>query len=283
MAEKEIKNAAQSPLSKKNKNTVKTENSAKDGEKNSVKECGKIAKQNSCDFSNGLIEKREIEPIAYIRNDFKEKFGIPRQSGLSPSAESLIIFTPKYRDENALKEIDDFDYLWVIFDFSKAHRESFSPTVRPPRLGGNKRVGVFASRSPFRPNSLGLSSVKLLGVERSASYGCCLRVAGADMLDGTPIFDIKPYVPYSDCHAGARGGYTEKLGSLNELAVKFAENVQNILPPEKLSALVECLKQDPRPGYKKADGEVFGMRFSDYNVKVTVTEKTLTVLEIVKL
>lgn len=271
MAEKILKKAAQSPQTERLKKTEKIENSFCDGVES---ERGGLV---------GEPEKREMEPIAYIKNDFKEKFGIPRQSGLSPSSESIIIFTKKYRDENALKEIEGFDYLWVIFDFSKAHREGFSPTVRPPRLGGNKRVGVFASRSPFRPNSLGLSSVKLLGVERSASYGCFLRVAGADLLDGTPIYDIKPYVPYSDCHVGARGGYTEKLASLNELEVKFAADVQKMLPPEKLSALAECLKQDPRPGYKRGEGEVFGMRFSDYNVKITVNEKTLTVIEIVKL
>lgn len=234
-------------------------------------------------LSEDISGKKLIEPIAYIKSDFKEKFGIPRQSGLSPSSEAFIIFTPDFRDENALKAIEGFDYLWVIFDFSKARRDGFTPMVRPPRLGGNKRVGVFASRSPFRPNGLGLSSVKLIRVERNAEYGAYLRVGGADMLDGTPIYDVKPYVPYSDVHLNARGGYTEQ--AFSELEVCFLPTAEKVLPPDKLNTLKECLKQDPRPGYKHdktTDCESFGMRFSDYDVKITISGKSLIVTEIIK-
>lgn len=234
-----------------------------------------------------MTDERIIEPVAYVKSDFKEKFGIPRQSGLAPATEALIVFTPKYRDENALKEIEGFDYLWIIFEFSAARREKFNPTVRPPRLGGNKRVGVFASRSPFRPNGIGLSSVKLLAVEKNDEYGTYLRIGGADMLDGTPVFDVKPYVPYSDVHLNAHGGYTE-LKNFSELKVSFSPEAKKILPPEKLKALEECLTQDPRPGYKNkeaknAKSESFGMRFSDYDVKITISRDELIVTEVTKI
>ncbi len=229
-----------------------------------------------------MNDERTVKPIAYVKSDFKEKFGIPRQSGLAPTLEALIVFTPEYRDESALKEIEGFDYLWIIFDFSAARIDKFNPTVRPPRLGGNKRVGVFASRSPFRPNGLGLSSVKLLAVEKNDEYGTFLRVGGADMLDGTPVYDVKPYVPYADLHPDARGGYTEKI-EFNKLSVTFAPEARNVLTPEKASALKECLTQDPRPGYKKTDGESFGMRFSDYDVKITISQNKLIVTEIKKI
>lgn len=225
-----------------------------------------------------------IKPVAYIKSDFKEKFGIPRQSGLSPSSEALVIFEPKFRDENALSGIDGFDYLWLIFDFSLAHKSEFCPTVRPPRLGGNKKVGVFASRSPFRPNSLGLSSVKLKSIEKNAEYGTYLRVLGADLLDGTPVYDVKPYVPYSDCHLNARGGYTESR-DFNQLEVKFTQSAKSILSAEQEAALSECLSQDPRPAYKdlNENEQIYGMKFADFNVKFVIKDKTLTITEIKKI
>ena len=153
----------------------------------------------------------EIRPIAYIRTDFPEKFGIPRQSGRVPSLVGKIVFLPEYRNSDAIRGIEGFSHLWLIFDFSESHRSEWSPTVRPPRLGGNKRIGVFASRSPFRPNPLGLSSVKLVRTEMTEHEGCVLIVSGADLLDMTPIYDIKPYLPFADCHAGASGGYAEEF------------------------------------------------------------------------
>lgn len=228
------------------------------------------------------MNEQTIKPVAYIKSDFKEKFGIPRQSGLSPSSEAVIIFEPEYRNENALKEIDGFDFLWLIFDFSMAHQTEFKPTVRPPRLGGNKKVGVFASRSPFRPNSLGLSSVKLKSVEKNAEYGTFLRVLGADLLDGTPIYDIKPYVPYSDCHIGARGGYTESK-EFNRLNVVFSEETKGILKESQEIALSECLSQDPRPAYKESgETQNYGMKFAGFDIKFEIKNDVLTVTEIKK-
>lgn len=222
-----------------------------------------------------------IKPIAYIKSDFKEKFGIPRQSGLSPSSEALVVFEPEYRDESAFLGIDGFDYLWIIFDFSLAHRSEFCPTVRPPRLGGNKKAGVFASRSPFRPNSIGLSSVKLKSVEKNAEYGTYLKVSGADLLDGTPVYDVKPYVPYSDCHVDACGGYTESK-DFNLLNVVFAPSAKGVLSAERETALCECLSQDPRPAYKENDNaeQLYGMKFADCDVKFIIKEKTLTIIKI---
>lgn len=228
------------------------------------------------------MSEQTIKPIAYIKSDFKEKFGIPRQSGLSPSSEAIIVFKPEYRDENALKEIDGFDFLWLIFDFSMAHQSEFKPTVRPPRLGGNKKVGVFASRSPFRPNSLGLSSVKLKSVDKNAEYGTFLRVLGADLLDGTPIYDIKPYVPYSDCHIGARGGYTESK-EFNKLNVSFSDETKGILKKSQEIALIECLSQDPRPAYKEnGEAQNYGMKFAEFDIKFEIKNDVLTITEIKK-
>ena len=219
-------------------------------------------------------------PIAYIRSDFKEKFGIPRQSGRAPSLEAEIVFYPEYRKEEALREIEGFSHLWLLFDFSLAHRDSWSPTVRPPRLGGNKRVGVFASRSPFRPNPIGLSCVRLLRVEKRADEGCVLIVSGGDLLDGTPIFDIKPYLPFADCHTDAVGGYAHVWKDYR-LEVVFPEQWLAIIPEEKQEGLKECLADDPRPSYQDDPERVYGMRFGDYEIKFTVTEYVLTVIQVV--
>ena len=221
------------------------------------------------------MNKLSLEPIAYIKNDFKEKFGIPRQSGRSPSTLSKIIFYPKYRNPDALRGLLDFNYLWLIFDFSLSHTDTFSPTVRPPRLGGNEKVGVFASRSPFRPNPLGLSSVKLLKIENDTE----LIVSGADLLDGTPIYDIKPYLPSSDCHTNAIGGFAD-IHNDYKLMVNFPAELLKLIAVEKQNGLLECLSDDPRPSYIDDDDRVYGMKYADYNVKFTVSGNLLTVIGI---
>lgn len=227
-----------------------------------------------------MNEERTVTPIAHIRTDFKEKFGIPRQSGRAPSLTGRIVFTPPYRAAEALRGIEGFSHLWLIFDFSLSHRIEFSPTVRPPRLGGNERIGVFASRSPFRPNSLGLSCVRLVGIEHTKTEGDVLVVSGADLLDGTPVYDIKPYLPSADCRTDATGGYADEFTNYR-LNVVFPEGLS--LPmPEKQRALTECLAEDPRPSYIDDPDRVYGMRFSDFNVKFRVKGKTLIVLSIEK-
>lgn len=222
---------------------------------------------------------KTIEPIAYIKTDFKEKFGIPRQSGKSPTAKGTIIFNEKYRNIDALKGIDEFSHLWLIFDFSAAHMNEWSPTVRPPRLGGNKRIGVFATRSPFRPNSLGLSSVKFESLYKDNKYGYVLEVSGVDLLDGTPIYDIKPYLAYTDSHPEATGSYADQNLS-HKLDVKFTKNCDDILDIEIKTTLIECLSDDPRPSYIDNSDRVYRMNFSDFNVSFKVENNVLTVLEI---
>ncbi len=224
--------------------------------------------------------EHKIKEIAYIKNDFKEKFGIPRQSGRAPDVISKIIFHPEYRSPDALREIEGFNYLWIIFDFSKAHKDGWTPLVRPPRLGGNKKVGVFASRSPFRPNNLGLSSVKLIGIEDDEKFGKVLIVSGADLLDGTPIFDVKPYLPFSDCHFDATSGYAEEQTE-HKLNVIFNEGIKSLIPEDKLSAITQCLADGPRPSYQ-SDGKEYGMRFANINIKFTVNNDTLTVINVEK-
>ncbi|MBQ9734254.1 MAG: tRNA (N6-threonylcarbamoyladenosine(37)-N6)-methyltransferase TrmO [Clostridia bacterium] len=214
-----------------------------------------------------------IKPIAKIFNDFDEKFGIPRQSGRAPSVLSRIVFEPEYRSPDALRGIDGFSHLWLIFDFSLSHRNGFTPLVRPPRLGGNQKVGVFASRSPFRPNNLGLSSVKLVKISDSPD-GQILLVSGADLLSGTPIYDIKPYLPFTDCHVDAVGGFADDKLS-HSLSVTFDCDVSTI-PQDTTMALKECLADDPRPSYQ-ADERVYGMKFAGYNVKFSVKDQLLTV------
>lgn len=222
-----------------------------------------------------------IKPIAHAKNDFKEKFGIPRQSGRAPSILTRIVFEPEYRIDDAFRGIEGFSHLWIIFDFSLSHRDGFSPLVRPPRLGGNEKVGVFASRSPFRPNNLGLSSVKLIKVEKTVNEGLTLLVSGADLLDGTPIYDVKPYLPFTDCHVDAVGGFAESEVN-HTLNVVIPDELKTIIPLKTLNSLVECLKDDPRPSYQN-DERDYGMRFADYNVKFNVVNDTLKVTDITKI
>jgi len=225
--------------------------------------------------------KTTITPIAHIENDFKEKFGIPRQSGRAPSVISRIVFEPQFRTSDALRGIEGFSHLWLIFDFSLSHKAEFTPLVRPPRLGGNEKVGVFASRSPFRPNSLGLSSVKLIKVEHTPNVGSTLIVSGADLMDKTPIYDIKPYLPFTDCHVDAVGGFAdEKIG--HKLSVDFPNPLKDKIPLAKIDALIECLSDDPRPSYQE-DERIYGMKFSSFNVKFSVSGNTLTVCDVEKL
>ena len=223
-----------------------------------------------------------VKPVAYIRTDFKEKFGIPRQSGRAPSLTAEIVFTPEYRHPDALRGIEEFSHLWLIFDFSKAHRNEFSPTFRPPRLGGNTRVGVFASRSPFRPNPIGLSCVKFLRVEERKDEGCVLIVSGADLLDGTPVLDIKPYIPFADCHPQATGGYATEHEH-DKLQVIFPESLLATITEDKRQGLIECLADDPRPSYQDDPERVYGMRFGDYELKFSVQNAVLTVIDAYRL
>ena len=222
-----------------------------------------------------------VKPVAYIRSDFKEKFGIPRQSGRAPSLTAEIVFVDEYRHPDALRGIEAFSHLWLLFDFSLAHREEFSPTVRPPRLGGNTRVGVFASRSPFRPNPIGLSCVKLLRVEERQNEGLVLIVSGADLLDGTPILDVKPYIPFADCKPDATGGYASEHEQ-DKLQVHFSQTLLDVIAEDKRQGLMECLADDPRPSYQDDPLRVYGMRFGEYEVKFTVQEGVLTVADVYK-
>lgn len=223
----------------------------------------------------------EIKPIAYIETDFKEKFGIPRQSGIANSLKAKIIFTKEFQNPDALRGIEDFSHLWLIFDFSESHRTDWAPTVRPPRLGGNERRGVFATRSPFRPNPIGLSSVKLIEVQHTKNRGDILIVAGADLLDGTPIIDIKPYLPYSDCHPDATGGFTDNLAKV-ELEVVFPENLLNLIPKEKQQGLIRILAEDPRPSYQNDSERIYSMLFDKFDIHFKIEGNTLTVINIDK-
>ena len=217
--------------------------------------------------------------IARMKSDFNTKFGIPRQSSLVPSLVSTIIFEPEFRNSDALRGLEDFSHLWIIWQFSKAVRSDWSPTVRPPRLGGNQRMGVFATRSPFRPNAIGLSSVKIVAIETTAQYGTVIHVAGADLMDGTPILDIKPYIPYTDCHADASGGFTERAGDFI-LNVQFPDCLLAKVPEEKRQALIDVLSHDPRPSYQKDTDRIYGLSFADYNIRFTVKDDVLTVIEV---
>lgn len=224
----------------------------------------------------------QIQVIARMRSDFPSKFGIPRQSGLVDELRSTIVFEPEFRNPDALRGMEDFSHLWLIWQFSEAVRQGWSPTVRPPRLGGNTRMGVFATRSPFRPNNLGLSSVKLIGLEETAQYGTVIHVAGADLMDGTPIFDIKPYIPYGDCHPEATGGFTDTAGDFL-LKVDFPTVLLQKLPAAKQEAAVGVLSHDPRPSYQRKPDRVYGLSFAGFDIRFTVKDNTLTVHEVNKL
>ena len=222
-----------------------------------------------------------IEPIGYIKTDFKEKFGIPRQGGRAKSLTAQIIFYPKYRSPQALRGIEGFSHLWLLFDFSLTRNQGWSPTVRPPRLGGNTRVGVFASRSPFRPNHIGLSCVKLVQILPTKEYGDTLIVSGADLLDNTPIFDVKPYLPHSDCVLDAVGGYADAVEN-HALQVVFPNKLLQQIPLEKQQGLIECLTDDPRPAYKDEPDRIYGMKFDCFEIKFQVQNDTLTVISVEK-
>ena len=223
--------------------------------------------------------KAEIQAIARMRSDFPTKFGIPRQSGLVEELRSTIVFEPEYRNPDTLRGIEGFSHLWLIWQFSEAVRKDWSPTVRPPRLGGNTRMGVFATRSPFRPNSLGLSCVRLLEVEQTTNFGTVLHVGGADLMDGTPIFDIKPYIAYGDAHPEALGGFTDHAGDFL-LHVNVPDNLLNRIPHDKRQALLGVLSHDPRPSYQRDPVRVYGLTFAGCNIRFTVNDDTLTVTEV---
>ena len=225
------------------------------------------------------MENVTIQVIARMHSDFATKFGIPRQSGLVEELKSTIVFEPAFRNPDALRGIEDFSHLWIIWQFSEAVRTGWSPTVRPPRLGGNTRMGVFATRSPFRPNNLGLSCVKLLGLEQTKDQGTVIHVSGADLMDGTPIFDIKPYIPYADSHPEALGGFTDTAGEFL-LEVDFPPELLALLPEAKRAAAIGVLRHDPRPSYQRKPGRVYGLPFAGFDIRFTVEDETLTVCEV---
>lgn len=220
-----------------------------------------------------------MKVIARIRNDYTEKFGVPRQSGLVEEVISEIIFEEAYRVSEALRGIEEFSHLWLIWAFDRAERDNWSPTVRPPRLGGNTRMGVFATRSPFRPNAVGLSCVRLLSVHEEKESGTVLTVAGADLMNGTPIYDIKPYLPYADCHPEATGGFTDRTEK-RRVEVSVPDQFRKMLGEKKTDALTAVLREDPRPAYQNDAEREYGFLFGGFNIRFTVREGLLTVTDV---
>ena len=227
-----------------------------------------------------MAETIEIKIIGRIRTDFPTKFGIPRQSGVVESLKGTVVFEPEYRNPDALRGLEGFSHLWLVWQFSKAVRDTWSPTVRPPRLGGNTRVGVFATRSPFRPNAIGLSCVKLEGVELHTPDGPVIHVSGADLMDGTPILDIKPYIPYADSHPDALEGFTS-TGWERTLEVEFPDELLAKVHEDKRKALIGVLENDPRPSYQSDPERVYGLPFGGLEVKFTVADGILTVRDVI--
>ncbi len=223
----------------------------------------------------------EMKPIGWVKRDFQSQFGIPRQSGLVEELRARVLFAPEYRVREAFRGLEGFSHIWLLWEFSKSVRESWSPTVRPPRLGGNQRLGVFATRSPFRPNPLGLSCVRLERMETEGAEGPVLHILGADLLDGTPIFDIKPYLPYADCRPEASGGFAPDAPG-GKLLVKLPPELGKKVPPEKLSALLGVLAEDPRPPYQDDPQRIYGMAFAGLEVRFSVEGTALTVIEVEK-
>ncbi|MBR3724525.1 MAG: tRNA (N6-threonylcarbamoyladenosine(37)-N6)-methyltransferase TrmO [Bacteroidales bacterium] len=219
-----------------------------------------------------------MQPIAHIESCFPTKFGIPRQAGIVDTP-ARIVFEPPYRIADALRGLEDFDYIWLIWFFSQSEGHNWSPTVRPPRLGGNRRMGVFATRSPFRPNPIGLSSVRLLSIETDPQLGPVLNISGADLMDGTPILDIKPYLPYTDSHPQARSGFAPTAAD-TLLHVEYNPETKTILPPSLFDSLTDLLAHDPRPQYQSDPNRVYGMGFAGYEIKFTVSDGIVTVIEI---
>ena len=222
-----------------------------------------------------------IEPIAYFHSPFHSKFGIPKQSGLVEELEGSIVFCPEYRNADALRGLDEFDYLWLIWGFSANKHAATSLVVRPPLLGGNEKMGVFATRSPFRPNALGLSSVRISRIETDTTRGPVITVVGADLMDGTPIYDIKPYIPYADCHPEAKGGFTD-THAICRLTVVIPDCFHHLFSQSQLQALYKVLELDPRPHYHKSGQKEYGMPYMDYDVHFTVNDGVLTVTDVVK-
>lgn len=221
-----------------------------------------------------------MQVIARIKSDFSTKFGIPRQSGLVKELQATIIMEPEFRNPDMLRGLDGFSHLWLIWQFSANADKTWSPTVRPPRLGGNTRLGVFATRSTFRPNFIGLSSVKLEGLEQTKDFGTVIHVSGADLMDGTPIFDIKPYIPYGDCHPDATGGFTDTADSYL-LEVDFPKELLCKLPEDKQLAAIGVLSHDPRPSYQKDSERIYGISFAGFDIRFQVKEDRLTVIEVI--
>lgn len=222
-----------------------------------------------------------IEPIAYFHSPFHSKFGIPKQSGLVEELEGSIVFCPEYRNADALRGLDEFDYLWLIWGFSANKHAATSLVVRPPLLGGNEKMGVFATRSPFRPNALGLSSVRISRIETDTTRGPVITVVGADLMDGTPIYDIKPYIPYADSHPEAKGGFTD-THTICRLTVVIPDCFHHLFSQSQLQALYKVLELDPRPHYHKSGQKEYGMPYMDYDVHFTVNDGVLTVTDVDK-
>lgn len=222
----------------------------------------------------------EIRPIATIITDFDSKFGVPRQSGIVSNLVGTIVFEPEFRNPQALRGLEDFDYIWLLWDFSEAHRQDWSPTVRPPRLGGNERMGVFATRSPFRPNNIGLSSVRLLSIDYNAPNGPLLVVEGADLMSGTPIYDIKPYLAFTDSHPDALGGFTAGTAhsAAENLQVEFPPKTMQHFTPDKIEALRQVLAADPRPRYQAEPDRIYGFSFAGVEIKFRVEDNKIIVL-----
>lgn len=229
-----------------------------------------------------MTEEHGMKIIARIHNDFPTKFGIPHQSNFLDALKATIVFEPEYRVPEAFRGLDEYSYIWLIWQFSEAVRENWSPTVRPPRLGGNTRMGVFATRSPFRPNSLGLSSVKLEKIEFDSELGPVLHISGADLMNGTPIYDIKPYLPYADSHPEASGGFTDHIRDYR-LKVEFPETLMQKVPMEQREALLEVLANDPRPRYQKKPDKVYGLAYGQNDIHFQVKDDILTVCSVEKL
>ena len=229
-----------------------------------------------------MPEEKQMKIIARIHTDFPTKFGIPRQSGLIDSLKAVIVFEPEYRNPEALRGLEGFSHIWLIWEFSAAVRDTWSPTVRPPRLGGNTRMGVFATRSPFRPNAIGLSSVKLDGIELHPSLGTILHISGADMMDNTPIYDIKPYLPYTDSHPEAIGGFADPLDGYT-LEVEFPAKWLQLIPEERRVALLDVLSHDPRPSYQNDQNRIYGLEFAGFDIRFLVQGNVLSICEVVPL
>lgn len=240
-----------------------------------VKEVAEKSKE-----ERGEIPRMQV--IARIRNGFPEKFGVPRQSGIVNTTEAQIVFEPVYRNPDAVRGLEEFSHIWLLWVFSEAVREGWSPTVRPPRLGGNQRVGVFATRSPFRPNEIGLSSVRLTKIEYHKELGPVLHVTGADLIDGTPILDIKPYLPFVDSHPDAEGGFADRHKN-DGLEVRFPEEWKKGMEEQTAETICALLAQDPRPGYQADQSRIYGMQYEGYEIRFQVEGKLLTVCEVRKI